>query len=91
MKNSQNKRLLTMVLIIVIGLLAIGIGYAAVTAVTLIVNANVTAESDQNNFKVHFIKTSNTPRIDSNVVVSGNASISEEDDKFSMCDISGLE
>ena len=54
MKNFKNKKTLQIVLLVVIAVVTLGVGYAAISAVNLIINGNATASVDQNNFKVHF-------------------------------------
>ena len=58
MKNSQNNKRLQLLLIVLIAVAALGIGYASISGVILIINGNSTASVDQNNFKVYFV-TSN--------------------------------
>ena len=54
MQNSQNKKALQIVLLVVIAVVTLGIGYAAISSVNLIINGNATASVNQDNFKVHF-------------------------------------
>ena len=54
MKNFKNKKTLQIVLLVVIAVVTLGIGYAAISAVNLIINGNATASVNQENFKVHF-------------------------------------
>ena len=54
MKNFKNKKTLQIVLLVVIAVVTLGIGYAAISSVNLIINGNATASVSQNNFKVHF-------------------------------------
>ena len=49
MQNSQNKKALQIGLFVLIAVVTLGIGYAAISAVNLIINGNATARVDQNN------------------------------------------
>ena len=49
MQNSQNKKSLQIVLIVLIAVVTLGIGYAAISAVNLIINGNATASVNQEN------------------------------------------
>ena len=73
--NSQNKKTLQIVLIAVIAVITLGIGYAAISAVNLIINGNATANVNQNNFQVYFVNTGDTPSLTGNVTVTGSAQI----------------
>ena len=42
MKNFQNKKKLQIVLLVLVAVLTLGIGYASVTAINLIINGNGT-------------------------------------------------
>ena len=57
MKNSQNKKTLQIVLIALIAVVTLGIGYASISAINLIINGNATANPSDTNFKVKFLKT----------------------------------
>lgn len=64
-KNSQNKKTLQIVLIVLIAVLTIGIGYASISAVNLIINGSATANPNDNNFKVKFLNEDRvTPMIE---------------------------
>ena len=54
MKNFKSKKTLQIVLVVLIAVLSLGIGYAAISSVNLIINGNATASVNQDNFKVHF-------------------------------------
>ena len=88
--NSQNKKTLQVVLIAVIAVITLGIGYAAISAVNLIINGNATANVNQNNFQVYFVNTADTPSLTGNVTVSGNARINTNDNTKAEFDVSGL-
>ena len=55
MHNSQNKKTLQIVLIVLIAVLSLGIGYASISAINLIIDGNATANPNDNNFKVKFL------------------------------------
>ena len=75
MKNSQNNKRLQLLLIVLIAVAALGIGYASISGVNLIINGNSTASVDQNNFKVYFVTSNITTG-------TGTASIDENDNKI---------
>ena len=54
MKNFQNKKTLQIVLVVLIAVVTLGIGYASISAINLIINGNATASVNQENFKVYF-------------------------------------
>ena len=85
--NSQNKKSLQIVLLVVIAVVTLGIGYAAISAVNLIINGNATASVDQNNFKVHFTQAQ---AISGSTGASGTSSIDTQDDTKAMFDVTGL-
>ena len=87
MQNSQNKKTLQIVLLVVIAVVTLGIGYAAISAVNLIINGNATARVDQNNFKVHFTQAQ---AISGSTGVSGTSTIDSQDDTKAMFDVTGL-
>ena len=90
MKNIQNKKTLQIVLVVLIAILTLGIGYASISAINLIINGNATASVDQNNFDVHFVSTSDTPSLSGNVTPTGSASISQQDNKVALFDVGGM-
>ena len=87
MKNFKNKKTLQIVLLVVIAVVTLGIGYAAISAVNLIINGNATASVDQNNFKVHFTQAQ---AISGSTGASGTSSIDTQDDTKAMFDVTGL-
>ena len=87
MKNFKNKNTLQIVLLVVIAVVTLGIGYAAISAVNLIINGNATASVDQNNFKVHFTQAQS---ITGSTGVSGTSSIDAQDDTKATFDVTGL-
>ena len=87
MQNSQNKKALQIVLLVVIAVVTLGIGYASISAINLIINGNATANVNQNNFKVHFTQAQ---AITGTTGVSGTSSIDTQDDTKAMFDVTGL-
>lgn len=83
MKNSQNNKRLQLLLIVLIAVAALGIGYASISPVNLIINSNATASVDQNNFKVYFVTSNITTG-------TGTASIDENDNTIAYFDMFGL-
>ena len=83
MKNSQNNKRLQLLLIVLIAVAALGIGYASISGVILIINGNSTASVDQNNFKVYFVTSNITTG-------TGTASIDENDNTIAYFDMFGL-
>lgn len=83
MKNSQNNKRLQLLLIVLIAVAALGIGYASISGVNLIINGNSTASVDQNNFKVYFVTSNITTG-------TGTASIDENDNTIAYFDMFGL-
>ena len=83
MHNSQNKKTLQIVLIVLIAVLTLGIGYASINAINLIIDGNATANPNDNNFKVKFLyekdvtpmiegSPTNTVQVDSDTTASFN-------------------
>ena len=65
MQNSQNKKTLQIVLIVLVAVLTLGIGYASLSAINLIIDGNATANPSDTNFKVKFLnETGVTPVIE---------------------------
>ena len=88
--NSQNKKSLQIVLVVLIAVLTLGIGYASITAINLIISGNATASASQENFKVKFLKEENvTPVITSND--GGTGDIDVTSDTTATFNISGLD
>ena len=84
--NSQNKHKLQIVLLVLIAVLTLGIGYASISAINLIINGNAIASVNQNNFIVHFIEAKN---ITGTTGVGGTAEIESDDTKASF-NVTGL-
>ena len=87
MKNFKNKKTLQIVLLVLIAVVTLGIGYAAISAVNLIINGNATASVNQNNFKVHFIQAQ---AISGSTGASGTSTIDSQDDTKATFDVTGL-
>ena len=85
--NSNNKRTFQIVLFVLIGLVALGIGYAGITAVDLIVNGHGLVTASQANFIVHFISTTTSPKITTG---TGTAWIDRNDDTIASFEVTGL-
>ena len=90
MKNIHSKRNLQIVLIVLIVTITLGIGYASISAINLIINGNATASSNQENFNVYFVQTADTPSLTGNVILTGSATIDSEDNKVAHFNVSGL-
>jgi len=88
--NSQNKKTLQIVLIVLVAVLTLGIGYAAISAVNLIINGGATANPSDTNFKVKFLKeTGVTPKITSEY--GGTGDIDVTSDTTATFNITGLD
>ena len=87
MQNSQNKKALQIGLFVLVAIVVLGVGYAAISAVNLIINGNATASVDQNNFKVHFTQAQ---AISGSTGASGTSSIDTQDDTKAIFDVTGL-
>ena len=85
MHNSQNKKTLQIVLIVLVAVLTLGIGYASISAINLIIDGNATANPNDTNFKVKFLNEdgvtpmiegspTNTVQVDSDTTASFNVS-----------------
>ena len=88
--NSQNKKQIKLLLFTLVAVLTLGIGYASINAINLIISGNATASVNDNNFKVYFVNTADTPSLTGNVTVSGNARINTGDNTKAEFDVSGL-
>ena len=87
MKNFKNKKTLQIVLLVAIAVLTLGIGYASISAINLIINGNATASVNQENFKVYFTQAQS---ITGSTGVSGTSSIDDNDATIAYFDVSGL-
>ena len=90
MHNSRNKKALQIVLIVLVAVLTLGIGYASITAINLIISGNATASTSQENFKVKFLKEEGiTPKITSED--GGTGDIDVTSDTTATFNITGLD
>ena len=90
MHNSQNKKTLQIVLIVLIAVLTLGIGYASISAINLIINGGATANPSDTNFKVKFLKeTGVTPKITSEDGGAGDIDVTS--DTTATFNITGLD
>ena len=90
MHNSQNKKTLQIVLIVLVAVLTLGIGYAAISAVNLIISGGATANPNDTNFKVKFLKEEGvTPKITSEY--GGTGDIDVTSDTTATFNITGLD
>ena len=90
MHNSQNKKTLQIVLIVLVAVLTLGIGYASISAINLIINGNATANPNDTNFKVKFLKeTGVTPKITSEYGGAGDIDVTS--DTTATFNITGLD
>ena len=87
MKNFQNEKALQIGLFVLVAIVVLGVGYAAISSVNLIINGNATASVDQNNFKVHFTQAQ---AISGSTGVSGTSTIDSQDDTKATFDVTGL-
>ena len=83
MHNSRNKKKLQIFLFVLIAVLTLGIGYASITAVNLMMNGKGTASASKENFKVYFTESTITEG-------KGTVSIDEDDATIGYFDITGL-
>ena len=84
--NSQNKKILQTCLFVLVAIVVLGIGYASISAINLIINGNATASVNQENFIIHFIEAQNI--IGTTGV--GGTSIIESDDTKASFTVTGL-
>ena len=87
MKNSENKKFFQISLFIFIAVVILGIGYAVVTSIQLLVNGTTTISPDQKKFKVHFVSAD---KISGSSGVSVISSIDSNDDTKALFSITGL-
>ena len=83
MRNIKNKRKIQIMIFTLIAVVTLGIGYAAISAVNLMINSNATASVNQENFKVKFTAANVTTG-------TGTASINNNDPKVATFDVTGL-
>ena len=87
--NTRNVKQLKVLLFTLIAIVTLGIGYAGITAINLVINGDATASVNDQNFKVRFLSEENvTPTITG----EGNT-VSVKDDttaEFSVSTLTGL-
>ena len=87
--NTRNVRQLKVLIFTLIAIITLGIGYAGITAINLVINGDATASVNDQNFKVKFLSEENvTPTITG----EGNT-VSVKDDitaEFSVSTLTGL-
>ena len=87
--NTRNVKQLKVLLFTLIAIVTLGIGYAGITAINLVINGDATASVNDQNFKVKFLSEENvTPTITG----EGNT-VSVKDDttaEFSVSSLTGL-
>ena len=87
--NTRNVRQLKVLIFTLIAIVTLGIGYAGITAINLVINGDATASVNDQNFKVRFLSEENvTPTITG----EGNT-VSVKDDttaEFSVSTLTGL-
>ena len=88
MKNIQNKKILQIVLIVVVAIITLGIGYATISAINLIINGNATATVNDSNFIVHF--TDKAESITGTTGAGGDLAIDTNDDTIAYFNVTGL-
>ena len=88
--NSQNKKIFQTCLFVLVAIVVLGIGYASISAINMIINNNATVSVNQNNYKVYFTSTADTPSLTGNVTVTGSAEISSQDNTFATFNVEGL-
>ena len=81
--NFQNKKKIQIMIFVLIGVITLGIGYAAISAVNLVINGNATGSPSQNSFSVVFKSASVTTG-------TGTATINNQDATIAYFDVSGL-
>ena len=81
--NFQNKKKLQMMIFVFIAVITLGVGYAAISAINLVVSGNATAAENQENFKVKFTTAAVTTG-------TGTAVIDSNDPKVAILDVSGF-
>lgn len=74
--NSQNKKVFQICLFVLVAIVVLGIGYASISTINLIINSNATASVNEENFRVHFIEAKN---IEGTSGVGGTSLIESDD------------
>ena len=79
----KNKKKLQIMIFVLIAVITLGVGYAAITAINLVINGNATGTFNQENFKVKFTTAAVTTG-------TGTAAIDTNDPKVATFDVTGL-
>ena len=87
MININNKKHLKILIFTLIAIVTLGIGYAGITAINLVINGDATASVNQENFKVHFTQAQ---AISGSTGASGTSTIDSQDDTKATFDVTGL-
>ena len=83
MININSKKKLQIMIFVFIAVITLGVGYAAISAINLVISGNSTSSVNQNNFSVVFKSASVTTG-------TGTASINNQDATIAYFDVSGL-
>ena len=86
MKKNLSKKQMQILMFVCIGIITLGIGYAAISNIILTINGTGTATVDPNNFNVHF-DTTVSPTMTAN---KGSATIDSNDNKVAHINATGL-
>ena len=87
MKNSGNEKIFKIFLFVLIAVVVLGVGYAAVSSIHLLFNGTVSVAPDQSRFKVHFVSAQ---RITGSPGAGGTAIVDHNDKTLAHFSISGL-
>ena len=79
----KNKKKLQIMIFVLIGVITLGVGYAAISAINLVISGNATGSPSQSSFSVVFKSASVTTG-------TGTASINNQDATIAYFDVSGL-
>lgn len=79
----RKKNKIQIILFVFIGIITLGIGYAAISSINLVINSNTNATASQNSYKVIFKTASVTSG-------TGTATIDSNDSTVAYFDVSGL-
>ena len=81
--NFNNKKKLQIMIFVLIGVITLGVGYAAISSINLVINGNATGSPSQSSFSVVFKSASVTTG-------TGTATINNQDATIAYFDVSGL-
>ena len=79
----KNKKKIQIMIFVLIGVITLGVGYAAISAINLVISGNATGSPSQNSFSVVF-KSANV------TTGTGTATINNQDATIAYFDVSGL-